>query len=463
MSVELAPHQRKAVNALDNGKILWGGVGSGKTRTSLAYYVKKETPRDIYVITTAKKRDSRDWEEEGATFGIGKEEGGTLHGRLVVDSWNNIQKYKDVHGAFFIFDEQRLVGSGTWVKSFLNLARKNRWILLSATPGDSWLDYIPVFVANGFYKNRTEFKREHVVYNTYSKFPKVDRYVSVGRLVRLKNQLLVEMPFDRHTVRHVETIKVDHDKDLFHKATIGRWHVYEERPLRDVAELFLVMRKIVNSDPSRLAAIRELMKYHHRLIIFYNFDYELEILRTLAGDLSLANVPPVEEPCPMTKTGSSQLTQSLSPSASKSSTNSITETAKTTTSSSPSPTKTRSDATSKDATGNCPTVAIAEWNGHKHEEVPDTDRWIYLVQYTAGSEGWNCITTNAVVFYSLTYSYKQFEQAHGRIDRMNTPFIDLYYYILQSDSVIDRAVRNALNHKESFQESKFAPKKLATK
>lgn len=382
--MELYPHQKAAVNKLHNGSILCGGVGTGKSATAMAYYMQKEAPKDIYIITTAKKRDSLDWEKEAARYGIGKSKDATVAGVLTVDSWNNIGRYIDVRGGFFVFDEQRLVGSGAWTKAFIKIAKHNRWILLSATPGDTWLDFVPVFVANGFYKNRTEFKREHVVYNTYSKFPKVDRYIATGRLVKLRKSILVEMPYVRHTVRHLHNIEVPYDVDLFNKAVKERWHVYEQRPLKDVAELFLVMRKIANSDVGRLEAVRTLMSTHPRLIVFYNFDYELEMLRTLAQS-----------------------------------------------------------------------VHVAEWNGHKHEEVPLGDRWVYLVQYVAGSEGWNCTATDAMVFYSLTYSYKNFEQAQGRIDRLNTPYTDLHYYILKSNSPIDLAVMKALRNKQNFNESRF--------
>ena len=401
MYVELAPHQEKALHEMHNGSILCGGVGTGKSRTAIAYYLKNEAPKDLYVITTAKKRDSLDWEGEAAKFGISTDPNASLAGKLTVDSWNNISKYKGVYGAFFIFDEQRLVGSGAWVKSFIKMAQRNHWILLSATPGDTWLDYIPVFVANGFYKNRTEFKREHVVYNTYSKFPKVDRYIAVSRLVRHRNNILVHMPYQKHTTRQIDVIEVDHDKELLEKVVKKRWHVYENRPLRDVAELFMVMRKVVNSDPSRLEVIRSLMKRHPRLIVFYNFDYELEMLRTIVdgyweeddgkGELY---VQPIED------------------------------------------------------------VEVAEWNGHKHQNIPSGDRWVYLVQYVAGSEGWNCTSTDAMVFYSLTYSYKNYEQAMGRIDRMNTPYWLLHYYVLKSASDIDRAVWQSLKAKKNFNEVK---------
>lgn len=387
--MKLYPHQEEAVKKLQNGSILWGGVGTGKSRAAVAYYLRNERPKDVYVITTAKKRDSLDWHGEFAKVGIGGAPDETLEGVLTVDSWNNIGKYADVKDSFFIFDEQRLVGSGKWVKTFIKISKKNRWILLSATPGDTWLDYIPVFIANGFYKNRTEFKREHVVYNSYSKFPKVDRYLGVARLVRLRNQILVEMPYKRHTKRNSVIKWVDHDKDLLHKVLIGRWHVFEERPLRDAGEMFLVMRKVVNSHPSRLETIISLLSDHPKLVIFYTFDFELEILREL-----------------------------------------------------------RSYTT------------VAEWNGHNHEEIPDDDSWVYLVQYVAGSEGWNCISTDAVVFYSLTYSYKNFHQAHGRIDRLNTPFIDLYYYTLMSRSVIDHAIWKSLKSKKNFNESSFIRENL---
>lgn len=383
--MDLYPHQKEALTQLQNGNILWGGVGTGKTCVALAYYEQNEAPCDFYVITTAKKRDALDWEKEAAYFHIFRKSEDNTSGVLTVDSWNNIEKYKDVENAFFVFDEQRLVGSGTWAKSFIQIAKRNRWILLTATPGDTWLDYIPVFVANGFYKNRTEFKNEHVVYNTFSKFPKVERYTGVQKLVRLRNSLLVHMPYERHTTRRSQDVRVSYDKEMFDLVVKRRWHVYEERPLWDVAELFVVMRKVVNSDPSRLDAVRRLQEKHPRLIVFYNFDYELHGLRTLSA-----------------------------------------------------------------------VTTIAEWNGHRHQEIPDTDKWIYLVQYAAGAEGWNCILTDATCFYSLTYSYKLFHQAHGRTDRLNTPYTDLWYYVLKSDSAIDRAIAKALNEKRNFNERNAA-------
>lgn len=382
--VELYKHQQEAVEKLSNGSILWGGVGTGKSIVAAAYYMKEEAPKDVFVITTAKKRDSLDWEGEFAKFGVGTRPDGTLAGTLTVDSWNNIGKYAKVRGAFFIFDEQRIVGSGQWASKFVEIAKHNRWILLSATPGDTWLDYIPVFVANGFYKNRTEFKRQHVVYNTYTKFPKVDRYVEVARLVRHRNNILVEMPYVRHTTRVSKDVSVEYDKTLFEEVLKKRWHVFENRPIRGVPELFHVLRRITATHPTRLEAVRTLLGIHPKLIVFYNFDYELERLRQLSDS-----------------------------------------------------------------------VTVSEWNGHKHEPVPDTDRWLYLVQYAAGAEGWNCVATDAMAFYSLTYSYKMWAQAHGRIDRLNTPFLKLFYYTLRSDSVIDRAVARALKEKRSFNESKF--------
>jgi hypothetical protein len=364
-------------------------VGTGKSLTAAAYYVEKEAPKDVYVITTAKKRDSLDWEKEFIKFGVGDLRTPTT-GVLRVDSWNNLAKYKNVRNAFFIFDEQRLVGSGAWVRAFLHITKpekKNTWILLSATPGDTWLDYAPVFIANGFYKNITEFKREHVIYNSFTKFPKVEKYIGVAKLNKYRNHLLVHMPYDRHTTRVSRNVEVGYDQELLDRVIRDRWNPYEERPIRSLAEYFYIMRKVVYSHPSRLEAVRTALKKHPRLIVFYNFDYELEILRTLSAE-----------------------------------------------------------------------VTTGEWNGHKHEEIPDADRWVYLVQYTAGSEGWNCTKTDATLFYSLTYSYKQWHQAHGRIDRLNTPYSLLNYYVLLAKVAIDDGVLGALMRKHSFNEVQFAKK-----
>lgn len=391
MPISLYPHQRAAVEALSNGKILYGGVGTGKSLTAAAYYAEKEAPRDVYVITTAKKRDSRDWQREFMKVGLSDtERSPALKSKLYVDSWNNIAKYKNVRGAFFIFDEQRLVGSGAWVKAFLFIAKpqnNNTWIMLSATPGDVWLDYAPVLIANGYYKNITHFKQDHVEYDSYAKFPKIKRYHGVQKLVRLRNDLLVEMTYERHTTRITQNVQVGFNQELLDKVLKERWNPYEERPIRSLAEFFYLMRKVVYSDPSRLEAVRAHMKKHPKLIIFYNFNYELELLRKLSDE-----------------------------------------------------------------------VTVAEWNGHKHEEVPDGDSWVYLVQYTAGAEGWNCTSTDAMIFYSLTYSYKQWHQAHGRIDRLNTPFTLLHYYVFLSEASIDQAVLKALKTKHSFNEVKFTKK-----
>ena len=396
----LYPYQMDAVKKMKNGCIINGGVGSGKSRTSLFYYFKEnggwidkngykpmKNPKDLYIITTARKRDTLEWESELTHFLISSDSKPSKYkNKVVIDSWNNIKKYKDVVGAFFIFDEQRVVGTGAWVKAFLNIARKNKWILLSATPGDTWSDYIPVFVANGFYKNKTEFSREHIVYSRFTKYPKIDRYINTGRLIRHRNDILVDMEFERPTISHHEDIFVQYDVMKYKEVSKNRWNPYTDEPIPNAAELCYIWRRIVNSDESRQVALLELAEEHPRLIVFYNYDYELNILKGLCYGKK---------------------------------------------------------------------VKIAEWNGHKHEPIPDCKRWIYLVQYNAGAEGWNCIKTDTIVFYSQNYSYKIMQQAAGRIDRLNTPFQHLYYFHLKSRSGIDLAISRALSQKKKFNESAY--------
>ena len=402
--IPLRQYQIDAVKRMKRGCILCGGMGTGKSRTALAYYyvcyggkldsfdyVMMKKPRDLYIITTARKRDTAEWEQELAPFLLSTDPNAMPYKKLkiTIDSWNNIQKYKDVKGAFFIFDEQRVVGKGAWVKAFLKIAWwGNHWILLSATPGDNWIDYIPVFVANGFYRNRTDFMQQHVIRNGYVKYFKVDRYVNTRKLVRLRDSILVTMDSVTPATSHHEDIWESFDKVKYRQLCRTRWNPWENAPIENASGFCQCLRKLVNLDNSRIVALMEILEKHPKAIIFYNYDYELELLREIGSNFY-------------------------------------------------------------------PSLEVAEWNGHKHQPIPDGDRWIYLVHYNAGAEGWNCIKTDTIIFYSQNYSYKTMVQASGRIDRMNTPFTDLYFYHLKSRSGIDLAIAKALKDKKKFNETRF--------
>jgi hypothetical protein len=406
VNIDLYPHQKEALKYMKNGCILCGGVGSGKSRTALMYYFiqnegiiesnkyipMSDPPQDLYIITTARKRDSLEWDGELAIFLLSQDRKNNFYNhKVIVDSWNNIKKYENISKAFFIFDEDRVVGSGAWVKAFLKIAKSNSWILLSATPGDTWTDYIPVFIANNFYRNRSDFLRQHVIYSRFCKYPKVDKYLDQGILVKHRNDILVSMDFKRHTISHHLDIFVNYDKLLSQKISRDRWNIFKDCPIKTASEFCYVLRKLVNSDDSRQAALLNLLEKHTKAIIFYNFDYELEILQKLYYS-------------------------------------EVTET--------------------------------AAWNGHTHEEVPINNKWVYFVQYSAGCEAWNCVTTDTIIFYSQTYSYRTLVQACGRINRLNSPFIDLYYYHLKSRSGIDLAISQALHQKKKFNENSYFERKL---
>lgn len=408
MAIKLYEHQIKAIRNMKNGCILNGGVGSGKSITALSYYYLlqggnpdtlnggsykfMQGPKDLYIITTARKRDDKEWERELSPFLLSTDRDlnrDAYKNKVVVDSWNNIQKYKTVTNSFFIFDEQRVVGYGAWTKSFLKITRNNEWILLSATPGDVWADYIPVFVANGFYRNKTEFNESHVIWDPYSKFPRIKQYYNTERLVRLRNKILIDMDFRRKTIRNEEDIYVGYDKATYKDLMREHWNPFTDKPVKTASELCYALRKVVNSSEERQTALLEILEKHPRAIIFYNFDYELDILKTITYGED---------------------------------------------------------------------VGQAEWNGHKHQEIPNSQKWVYFVQYTAGAEGWNCITTDTIIFYSQNYSYKILEQAMGRIDRLNTPYTNLYYYHIKSRSGIDLAISKALLEKRKFNEGRWVGK-----
>lgn len=388
----LYPYQYDAVKSMHNGCILNGGVGSGKSRTSLYYFWHKNggdmdpyrepsVNQQLVIITTAMKRDTHEWEDELSLFGEGKID-------AIIDSWNNIKKYTDIKGAFFIFDEQRVVGYGAWTKAFLKITKANEWILLSATPGDTWSDYIPVFIANGFYKNKTDFSNQHIIWNRQCTFPKIDRYVDTGILLRQRESLLVDMNFKRPTVAHHIDVECSYDKAQYKTAMKERWDPFKNEPIAQASGLCYVLRKIVNSDDSRIEATINLLREKKRAIIFYNFNYELEALRNALDSVG---------------------------------------------------------------------YVFSEWNGQVHEKIPNGDEWAYLVQYSAGAEGWNSTETDTIIFYSLNYSYKIMAQAAGRIDRLNTPYTDLYYYHLKSFASIDMAIAKAIDNKRIFNAMRWVP------
>lgn len=378
MVAKLYSHQEEALGLLQSGKVLVGGVGSGKSRVGASWALSQADPKKIVVITTARKRDSLEWEGEFAVFGVNCD-------YVTIESWNNVSHFADYTDHVFIFDEQRVVGSGAWVKSFLKISKHNLWILLSATPGDVWLDYVPLFIANGFYRNRTEFSEQHIIWDRFAKYPKVKRYVNTGLLEARRRKILVPMPAERHTRRNRAYISMKYDKEMYESIVKKRVDPWTGEPYKNASGVCYGLRKCVNSDRSRVEYIRSLAKKRKKLIVFYNFDYERDILLTLRDEFN-----------------------------------------------------------------------VSEWNGHNHEPIPDTNSWVYLVQYTAGAEGWNCVETDTIVFYSLNYSWKVLEQAEGRIDRINTPFTDLRYFYFFSESGIDSAIREAVRKKGVFNERIFA-------
>ena len=407
--ITLMEYQKEAILKMKPGCILNGGVGSGKSITSLVFYLSKickhksgmnqfgETYQplpgspDLYIITTAAKRDSGEWLSELTHFSLSLGSNKFMGGvNVVVDSWNNMHKYQEVKDAFFIFDEQHLTGKGAWVKSFYKIAKVNQWILLTATPGDTWMDYAPVFIANGFYKNRRDFERRHVVYSRWSKYPVVDRWLDEGRLIRLRNSILVTMKSPKGAERvppHV--ITVGYDKNAYKRIMKDRWNIEKDQPISNYSEMAMCLRRLVNSEERRLVETANICKKVHKAIIFYNLNCELDQLRRL-----------------------------------------------------------------EDITG----IPVYERNGHKHDQVPSGKEWIYLVQYASGCEAWNCTKTNVIIFYSLNYSYKTMEQAAGRIDRMNTPYKQLHYYVIQSFSPIDVGIIRSLKNKKKFQPVEFLKK-----
>ena len=398
----LRPYQQEAVDKLESGNILVGNVGSGKSRTGLYWYFKEnggsiddkyhemKNPKDLYIITTARKRDNLEWNKEISYYRLTTDPSTNLYNnKIVIDSWQNIKKYKDVRDSYFLFDEDHLTGTGEWVKTFWHIVkpeRNNRWIVLTATPGDSYKEYAPIFVANGFFKNITQFRSQHVVYDYHASYPKVVRYMNTARLDRMRRAIVVKMKYKHEVNTHNIDILVDYDQIIYKSIVKTQMNPFTKKPIANASEYCVCLRKVVNSHPSRLMEIKRLAQEHRKIIVFYNHNYELELLKSIDYG---------------------------------------------------------------------PEFTVAELNGLRHEGIPETTDWVYLVNYNAGAEAWECTSTDTIVFYSLNYSYKIMTQSAGRIDRLNTPYSDLYYYRLKSSAPIDIAIQRALREKKTFNEKTF--------
>lgn len=404
VNLELYPSQIEALKKMHNGCVLVGGTGSGKSRTGLAYMYLNElkgglqingkgkwsppkVKKDLYIITTARKRDSHDWDKEMLPFRLSTDislSEGKI--KVIVDSWNCIQKYVNVYGALFIFDEQKTTSGKKWSKAFIKIAKRNRWIMLSATPADNYNDLVSLFIANGYFKNKTEFNMRHVVFKPYMKYPVVDHYIGTGTLNYYRRQMYVIMDSQRKIHRESQIIRCNYSKENYKIIWKKRWNYFDNEPIEESGKLCYLLRRVVNEDEDRINHLIDILKEHPTAIIFYNYSPELELLRETFSKLH---------------------------------------------------------------------YKFTEWNGEKHEEVPQGNKWVYLCQYNSCSEAWNCITTNTMIFYSLNYSYKTTVQAAGRIDRSNSPYDVLYYYYLSSYSPIDLAIQKALKEKRNFNERSF--------
>lgn len=373
---KLRPAQRDAVDRMHDGCVLLGRTGSGKTMTALGYWLKVHAQQDLYVVTTPAKRDAMEWEGDSAKLGQ------YLPPERVV-SWNKIKDFEYLESAFVVFDEQRVSGSGKWVKSFLKIAKSNDWILLSATPGDVWIDWLPLFIANGFYRTRTQFTDRHVIWDPHTRYPRIKRYIEEDRLERCQEAICVYLASPNPISRMVHDELVSYDSRKYAEVTRKRWNPFEVRPMMDAGELCRVQRRIVLENVCREEALERLLKGHPRALVFYSYNYELEAIKAVCERLGRS---------------------------------------------------------------------YGQRNGHRHDPVPvSKEPWVYIVQYQS-ADAWNCISTNIAILYSLPYSWRQQEQAMGRIDRMNTPFDELHYYRLMTDSTIDNAILACLDRKETFNE-----------
>lgn len=383
--------QTQAIQDLRSGFILRGGVGSGKSRTSLAYILTSEyNGRDIYIITTAKKRDTHEWDQEAAILGWQVDGPCWDNMTLTIDSWNNTKKYKDVKNAFFIFDEQKTSGGGAWAKTFLKIAKSNGWLLLSATPGDRWMDFWPIFVANGFYKNKTEFLDQHVMFRPFTTFPQISGYKHVKKLEFLLRSISVGIDVEKHVTWHEEDVYCDYNRALYQQIVKTRCDPKTLEPYDSMTGMVWGLRRLVNGSQGRLEALERVCRDHERVIVFYTTNFELEMLGHWLN---------------------------------------------------------KND------------ILWHQYNGQVHEPIPNTRRrWVYLVNYMSGAEGWECASADTVVLFSTNYSWRTLEQCKGRIDRRNTPWDILYAYHFVSIAPIDKAIRTANHNKEMFNEQAWASK-----
>lgn len=394
----LYEYQKKVIDKADSSWLFALGTGTGKTILSIHHYLKHYNGESLLIIAPAQKVLEGGWDREVqrvANFYNIQIQYDVMSYGVLAKKWN---LYK---GWFVIFDECHYVKNPTSQrgKAALNLTRiSTNFSLLSATPSSNgWADTINYMLMFNFYRNKTQFIKEHAIHET-----KFFGQKQIKVIADWKDQDKLKMLYQSISTK----LSKDDCLDLPPL-------IFEDVYFKVSKEYEIIRKKRVLETENGPIAYDTVMKLQHGLRFYANQKDKLSYTEMLAESTN-ENIVIFY----YYQQEKDDLVKVL--------------------------------AKNK---------KIYEVSG-KVNHLPSRDQWdelkntVTLVQYQAGAAGIELQYCNLVIFYTPTFSFQDYDQALGRAYRNGqTKKVTVYRYITKKS--VEEHVYRSLAEKKDFTESLF--------
>lgn len=415
--VTLYKYQHEYLEGLPPKFIFAADTGTGKTLMSLAHYDVWSYPRPLLILAPASKVQTGDWEEEIERWYEGRQK--PEYEIYSYEKFSRNPSIKRYHkdgflgvwrdwlarhpSDFAVIADEVHKGknpqSGNGKRLFEVATRAKFFVGLSATPmPNGWIDAANYFKIFGYTKGITDFKRRYCRIVDYKGFPEIVEYYRQGELQRLWNNIAKPLSKDAALdLPSVTSIPINLPTGPDY-IKVQKDRLFNDKFLDNPAALMHALRQSLIKP--KLAWLDEFLEgASGNIVVFYNYVGERERITTLLKQKKFKDRP------------------------------------------------------------------VFRMDGQKHELPPKSaweglSRSITLAQYQSGSQGVEMTYADTIVYFSPTYSYMNYEQSQGRINR-NGQTKKMTLYLLRAPSTIERDIWGALKEKRDFQEKQWYEEMLA--